>query len=222
VVLVPLVRLRGRGALDEVLVGAAGVLIALALLGLVLEVVPGGLSRMSWGIGCGVLLLAGIGLTQRWEGTRRHPTPAARTFDGDPLRVERRRRTLREAPWFVAAAAVLAVAVVVATQAARQSERRPLALSVVDTRADGTVEFAVSAGPQAGRFTLTVRTGTQAVASAAAGTTAITTEPFHLDRFTTVHRSVLVPADRDATVTLQRVGATNALRTLTLDDHQEK
>ena len=69
---------------------------------------------------------------------------------------------------------------------------------------------------QAGDFTIAVHSGTDAMP------VSITTEPFHLHRFSTVHRAVRVPVGSDATVTLQLTGAANPLRTLTLDKDQEK
>lgn len=70
------VRRRGRGWLDTVAVGVGGALAVVILMGILLNVLPGGLTRRSWAAG---LALAGITalLICRHEGPRA-PSPVSR------------------------------------------------------------------------------------------------------------------------------------------------
>ena len=64
VVLERVARLRRRGRLDAVLVGVGGAVIVVALTGLVLTVLPWGLTRSSWSIALSLLALIALALAQ--------------------------------------------------------------------------------------------------------------------------------------------------------------
>lgn len=227
-VLALLVRRRRRGPLDALLVAVAVPLVAVPLLGLLLNLLPGGLSRLSWGLGVGVLLVAGLA----WDAVQPQaaPVPAAvrpPTLGGRPGRLDRH-TVLRAAPWYAGAAALLALSLVLATQAAHRSERPPLSLAVVrgsqpaavmqDGRA--TAATATSTGAAGNSADILVSAGTQSgdfVLVTDDGSTTRTVGPFRLSRYTTTRRTVRFTAGHRTTVTLQRASSSDAIRTLILN-----
>lgn len=138
------VRLRGRGRLDALLVGVGGLIVSLILLGLLLDVVPGGLTRLSWSIGLGL-----IGLTALVE-CRRRPGGQSFTRHGP--------RKAGAAVWAVATGGLTVLAVVISVTSANDGESPPLQMSVRDigsTHAD----VVVRGGSSVGTYELIAGTG---------------------------------------------------------------
>ncbi len=136
----PLLVVRGSQPWDAVIVAAGGLLVGLMALGLGLDLLPGGLTRTSWGIGTGLveLGLLGIGLRLRAWAPRVPPAPTPR----------RAAQLLGRVGWSAAAAAVVAGALVIATRATDDADRGPLQLAVDASNPGRPVVVLSSATPQ--------------------------------------------------------------------------
>ena len=128
-----LVRLRRRGALDAVLVGLAGTAGALMLLGLALNVLPGGLTKLSWTVGAAILGVAALAISSRYP-LLPSPFPA-------------KLRSVQDTTWIFSAAAlvVLAVAVTLSARIVHQVDVPPLQISAATT-SPGHVQLTISSG----------------------------------------------------------------------------
>ena len=117
----PLTRWRGRGLVDEVVVGVGGVAVAGVVLGVLLAASPLGLTPQSWGVGMGVAALVALRVAARGQG------PRPRTVIG-----WRRPELLRALPWAGASLVVVAVATGTAF-GSTTATAEPAAPSVVST-----------------------------------------------------------------------------------------
>jgi hypothetical protein len=138
-----------RGLLDGVLVVAGGGLVALALLGLALNVLPTGIGPLGWALAVGVLELAVLAFLAVF----RAPVPRA----GGSVRstVATHRAGLA---WGAAAVLVLVGAVLYSTASYDTTHVSPLAIA--SETHGGTVTVTVSAGAAQGPFELDLVTAT--------------------------------------------------------------
>lgn len=141
-----LVRRRGRGALDALLVGLAGIGCALILLGLLLNLLPGGLTKLSWTVGVAVTGLAAL------LPTARDPLPS------NPFATKLRQ--ISDTTWIFSAAAVvvLGAAVALSARVVHQDEVAPLQIASTTT-APGQVRLTVSSGTAESGLSVVTHTG---------------------------------------------------------------
>jgi hypothetical protein len=139
--------MRRRSPLDRVLTGTGVAIVALALLGLALNVLPWGLTALGWGIGVGVVELAAV---------------TALSFLRPPVEVTPA-RSLRVPPagviWGALTAAVLALAIVWATTSFAGTHTSPLAISGVQSGSSMTVT--ISSGSTESAYELVRVAGTK-------------------------------------------------------------
>ena len=148
-----LIRRRGRGTLDALLVGVAAVGGTLILLGLALNLLPGGLSKLSWTVGVAVTGTAAV------LSTARHPLPRS-VFPAALRRVP-------DTTWVFSAAAVvvLGVAVALSARVVNQADVPPLQIAGTPT-APGQVLLTVSSGTAESGLSVVTHSGaTRAVAA---------------------------------------------------------
>ena len=129
-----------RGLLDVVLVVAGGGLVALILLGLLLNVLPTGITAPGWALVVGLLELAVLAFLALF----RAPVERAAGV--------RRRLPVAGLAWGVAAAAVLAGAVVYSSASFQATHVQPLAVAA--EQHGRTVTVTVTAGDRQGPFRL--------------------------------------------------------------------
>ena len=123
--------------IDGLILGVGALLVGLVLVGLLLDVVPGGIDRISWAAGSGVAEsgVMAFAFTRR----RRRSLPRAR------LRAS--------AGWYGVGLILLVAGFTISVAAERHAESPPVALSVVGANASHpTIE--VTSGHAAGTFTL--------------------------------------------------------------------
>jgi hypothetical protein len=139
----------GRGLLDLVLVVTGGGVVALTLLGLLLNVLPTGIGPLGWALAVGVLELVVLALLAVF----RQPVPRVH-IEGDPARRNTFKTHLPVAgiAWGAAAAAVLAGAVVYSTVSFDATHVSPLAIAAEPNGSSVTVT--VSAGSEQGPYEL--------------------------------------------------------------------
>lgn len=133
-----------RGVLDVVLVIAGGGLVALALLGLLLNVLPTGIDPLGWALAVGVLEL----LVLAFLAVFRQPVERS----GTGSHAARRRVPVAGIAWGTAAAAVLAGAVVYSTASFDATHVAPLAIAAVPH--GNAVTVTVSGGSEQGPYEL--------------------------------------------------------------------
>jgi hypothetical protein len=183
-----------RGVLDVVLVVAGGGLVALALLGLLLNVLPTGIGPLGWALAVGVLELVVLAFLTVFRTPVERPAAA------------RRRLPVAGIAWGTAAAAVLAGAVVYSTVSFDATHMAPLAIAA---EPHGTaVTVTVSAGTEQGPFELDLVT--------AAGRTVVA-KSVRIGSGETYTKRIAMPAAR-AVLQLVRVGSPTPVRQLILDD----
>ncbi|NHC44711.1 hypothetical protein [Motilibacter aurantiacus] len=130
---------RGKGLRHLVLVAVGSLLVGAVLLGVVLDVVPGGITRTSWALGMGLLGLLALGVAAR-RGVPETSVPAWPALRAGHL-------------WYAAAALVVIAAVGVSVTSARDSERAPLQLALENPR-DGRVDVVLTASGRSGPYDL--------------------------------------------------------------------
>lgn len=185
-------RSRRRGLLDGVLVVAGGGLVALVVLGLLLNVLPTGLDPLGWALAVGALELLVLAVLTVFRA------PAQRT-------AVRRRIPVAGIAWGAAAALVLIGAVVYSTASFDATHVRPLAIAAEPS--DGAVELTISSGAATGPLEVDLVT--------ADGRTAIARD-VRLDAGATWTKRIADPGSR-AVVQVVRVGSSTPLRQLILD-----
>lgn len=146
-----LVRRRGRGALDAMLVGLAGICGTLILLGLVLNLLPGGLTRLSWTVGAAVAGAAALLATSLLVSSRERLTSS-------PFGAILRR--IPDTTWIFTAAAVvvLGVAVALSARVVHQVDVPPLQIAGTTT-SPGQVLLTVSSGTAESGLSVITHTG---------------------------------------------------------------
>ena len=192
------VRNRRRGPLDAVAVGVGGWLVAVLLVGLVLNALPGGLNRTSWALG-----LAAAGTAALLLGPR----------DPSPLVTWRGRRP-RPSTVLCSLGAVLlaATALVVSVVGAGSGGASSVQLSVADPGGlegdPGWATVLVTAGADRGPFQLTVDRGHGVQDQGG---------PFVVPAGGQYAAQVVVPEGVRTAVVLHRAGDPSPLRWVTLD-----
>ena len=187
-----------RGVLDVVLVVAGGGIVALALLGLLLNVLPTGINPLGWALAVGVLELIVLAFLAVFR------QPVARAACGS--HAARRRLPVAGIAWGAAAALVLAGAVVYSTVSFSATHVAPLAIAAVPHGTSVTVT--VSAGSDQGPYELDLVT-TNGRTVVAKSVTISSRDPYT--------KRIAMPSTR-AVLQLVRAGTTTPVRQLILDD----
>jgi hypothetical protein len=182
-----------RGVLDVVLVVAGGGLVALALLGLALNVLPTGIDALGWALAVGVLEL----LVLAFLAVFRAPVGGVASA--------RRRVPVAAIGWGVAVAAVLAGAIGYSTLSYTSTHVAPLAIAAVPH--GGTLTVSVTAGAEQGPYELDLVTAT--------GRTVIA-RGIAVDEGATFSKSIATPTVR-AVLQLTASGSSTPVRQLILD-----
>ena len=186
-----------RGMLHVVLVVAGGGLVALVLLGLLLNVLPTGITAPGWALVVGLLELAVLAFLTLFRA------PVERSA------VARRRVPIAGVAWGAAAAAVLAGAVLYSTASFDATHVQPLAVAA--EQHGRTVTVTVSAGDRQGPFRLDLVT--------AAGRTVIARD-ISVGADGRYSKRIALPATR-AVLQLVPAGGGAAVRSLILDTSSE-
>ncbi len=192
-----LVRHRRRGMLDAALVGIGTLVVALGLVGLLLNYLPGGITRTGWAVAFALLAIAALTVA----GLRQDETPPS------PFRKLLTRAAVPTALFAVAAGGVLAAALVLAVHSYDDTHIPPVDMSSSAVQ-NGFATVTVAAGTDAGPFEIDLVSGTNRVAVA----TGIT-----VSARTSTAVVVAVPAGLRVSVQLVKPGTTTALRELMLD-----
>ncbi|MBE7163276.1 MAG: hypothetical protein INR72_18715 [Williamsia herbipolensis] len=175
----------GRTWVEYLAYACGGTLAALVLVGLGLDVVPGGLNRVSWAVALGVVAAVVV----VWSD-RTHPSSATRSrLNASSVRTLTLQNAGR-ASWYVGALVVVVVAIGISVHSARVAQRAPAALSVVSESAGRDAVIQVSAGYASGSFELVSAGGART---------------FTLDGGETRKFTVAAPAGERTTVTLRRI-----------------
>lgn len=192
-----LVRRRGRGGLDSLLVALGGTVVTFVLVGLVLGATPVGLSAHTWSVTMAAVALVGLAVAAL-------SARPSRPDGGEPRR--RLVEVLRILPWAAASVAVIAIAVTTSVNAVAPTEAAPLQMSF--GTAQGTnVQVVV---------TSTTVTGPLELRSSLDGTE-VSYPLFSLDANGTHNTTVALPATGRFVVTLSYPDQSQPLRSLTLD-----
>lgn len=190
-----LVRLRGLGSLDGLLLVVGGLLVTLILVGLVLGATPIGLRSGTWVVGLSVV--AGLGIVV----SSRHPRPKPAVYDrAAHLAV------VRTAPWLAASLVVVVVAVTMSVRSVGPTEAPPVQMSlgvVQGTRVEVVVTASEAVGPLEMRTTTDGNDLSYPLFTVAAGGSVTTT--------------LAVPTKGRYVITLNYPDQAQPLRTLTLD-----
>jgi len=197
VVIERVVRHRRRGMLDAALVGVGMLIVVLGLLGLLLDYVPGGITRISWSIG---LVLLAIGVL----------TAVGSSGEGIPLSPFRSlisRSAIPTAAWGVAVIGILTTALVVSVHSYNATHVAALEMSTTGVT-DGFATITVSSGTDQGPFEIDLLTST--------ARTAIATG-VKVSAGTATAVSIAIPADRRLVVQLVDPDTTRTLRQLIFD-----
>ncbi len=188
------VRRRRAGGIDAVLVGTGTVLAVLVVTGVGLDLAGVRLRPTSWALALGVV---GAGcLLASWRRAPEAPTAIA---------VGALRR--RDVPWFVASAAVVALAVTMSVRSVASVDEPPVAMSVGSERGAG-VDVLLTSGEDAGPYELRTQAGdgneiSYPLVSLRAGVPLTTT--------------VFLPTKGRYVITLNNPGQDAPVRTLTVD-----
>ena len=194
------VRIRGRGPIHALLVAVGGGIVVLALLGLVLNLLPWGLTAGSWGVGAGLIEAGALVALAFWPAPAARAAGAGRPMLGGTVLV---RPVLT---WTVLVCAVLAGAVAWSVASFTATHVAPLAVAAEPSGA--SVVERVTSGTTQGPFELDLVTTARRrvlqrdvrVGPDAASTTV-----------------VRLPADTRGLVQLVRPGSAQPVRELILD-----
>jgi hypothetical protein len=187
-----------QGVLDVVLVLAGGGLVALVLLGLLLNLLPTGIGPLGWALAVGVLELALLAFLTVFRQPVEHAAGGAHPGP--------RRIPLASIVWGGAAALVLAGAIVYSAASFDATHVPPLAIAAVPH--GDTVTVTVGAGSEQGPYELDLVTPD--------GRTVIA-KSVRLTPGDTYSKSIAMPAKR-AVLQLVAPGSTTPFRQLILDD----
>lgn len=142
-----LVRLRGLGVTDRVLVGVGGLLVTLVLLGTALGSSGVALRPSTWVAALAAASLLGLALADLLPGRPLHPRAAPRRR----TRTRRARRTaLLALPWAAAAVLVVVLSVHASTTSLAEADAKPLEMSfgtVTGTSVEVVVSDSAAIGP---------------------------------------------------------------------------
>lgn len=199
VVIERVVRHRRRGMLDAALVGVGMLIVVLGLLGLLLNYVPGGITRISWSIG---LVLLAIGMLTA-VGSSSEVVPQS------PFRSLISRGAIPTAAWSVAAAGIATAALVISVNSYNSTHVATLEMSTTGVK-DGFATITVSSGTDQGPFEIDLLTSTSR--------TAIATD-VKVSAGTATAVAIAIPADSRLVVQLVDPGTTRTLRQLIFDSN---
>lgn len=199
VVIERVVRHRRRGMLDAALVGVGMLIVVLGLLGLLLNYVPGGITRISWSIG---LVLLAIGMLTA-VGSSSEVVPQS------PFRSLISRGAVPTAAWSVAAAGIATAALVISVNSYNSTHVATLEMSTTGVK-DGFATITVSSGTDQGPFEIDLLTSTSR--------TAIATD-VKVSAGTATAVAIAIPADSRLVVQLVDPGTTRTLRQLIFDSN---
>lgn len=198
-----LVRHRGRGGLDALLVGVGGSLVALALTGMVLGLSPAGLHPGTWAVALQVVALVCLLVS-----LLRPPTHALPAEDAvGAVAGDARRAVLRHAPWVLAAAAVTVVALVVAVRSTTAGEDTPVQMSIASL--SGTQAVVVVSAEEA--------TGALELRTDPGDGSAVSYPVLSVPAGGSVSTTVVVPTTGRVVVTVSNPGQVRPLRTLVVN-----
>jgi hypothetical protein len=144
VVLERVVRHRRRGLLDTVLVGVGGGIVAVGLLGLLLNFLPGGVTRTGWLTGGAALLVTALA----W--CARRPVPPSPLNRLTPVLFP------ATAVYTLLVGATLAAALLLAVRSTDEVQVPPLQLSA--STAGGQTQISISSGTEIGPLDLVMQT----------------------------------------------------------------
>jgi hypothetical protein len=186
-------RRRSRGLIDSILSAIAILVVLLALLGLVLGVLPAGISAVSWGVGVGIIELAALFALAYWRA---------------PTTVTRRVPRLRVATlvWTILVTGVLAGALIWSIGSFTSTHVAPLALGAVSS--GGSVVVTISSGSDDGPYDLLLvtSTGRQLLA-----------RDIRVSAESPASITLVLPKHSREKVQLSHAGSTTSLRELILD-----
>ena len=194
-----LTRHRQLGWVDSLLVGTAGLLVVLVLAGLLLNLLPSGLTSVSWAVAAQSLAFAIV----IW-GWQRGPSTV---FSRATLTRLRRRSLLRDGSLYLAAVVVAVVAIAISVHATDVANRPPVQLSSLQPAPAGQAVVEVSGGPRSGRYELVADDGTAAPRQYG---------PFTLADGANVRIPIALTGSVRTVVTLRAVDTTRILRSLVL------
>ena len=187
---------RRRRGIEAWIVGLGGLLFTLVLLALLLTLLPGGITRVSWAIGLG---LCGAGTLAASAYLARHDM--ART----PWKLPKV-RALRGYAWYAAVVPVIIAALVISVRATNTDQAPPLALAARYT--DGNAaQVVVSSTADSGPLSLEL---------VAAGNTQRLDGTFRVGADRSVTRSFAVAQGGRVTVKLTDAGSGATLRMIVL------
>lgn len=184
-----------RSPVDRVLTAVGGFVVSIALLGLLLNVLPSGLTALGWGVGVGAVQLVALGLVAYFR-------PRAET---DRVRLGRPARS--GVIWGALAAAVLAGALVWSVSSFTGTHTAPLALSGVPS--GNSLNITISSGSSTDAYDL--------IRSTSTGTTVLASD-FEVGPGSTVTLTIAVTSGVREKIELVRTGETTPLRQLILDN----
>ena len=142
-------RLRPSGLLRAATITIGGGVVALALLGIVLNLLPTGLSAAAWGVAVALLEIAVL------LAVALRPIPASAASSSTPARL---RPSAAAIAWTVVVLAVLGVAVTSSVVSFDATHIRPVAMAAKPA-SGGAVTVSVSAGSDAGPYDVVLVTG---------------------------------------------------------------
>jgi hypothetical protein len=198
------VRFRRRGLLDAVLCGAAGIVIAFALLGLVVNFLPWGLTRQSWAVGAAALALIALACCLR----RSDPPSMVSLLAGHHRAVDRARWAPYTLVYIAAGLLLVGGSLLVAGLSSADSHLVPVEMSSTATTAAAT-EVTLQSDAPAGPFDIVVQTD--------AGTAVAATDLRITPGSPTVIGITSLPAGH-VVVRLTPTGGTDAIRELIFDN----
>lgn len=187
-------RSRTRGLVDGALTVLAVIITVLALLGLLLNVLPSGISTASWGIGVGVIEVAALIALAYW----RAPKPLTRRST--------RRVPVATIVWTILVTGVLTGALLWSIASFNGTHVAPLAVAAVPS--GGSVVVTVSSGRDEGPYELQLVTPT--------GRTVLAKD-IRVGPESPSSITIDIPENTRETVQLVRAGSQKSLRELILD-----
>lgn len=193
-VLFVLRRFRRRGVVHGALTALAVVIVLLMALGLLLSLLPSGISTIRWGVGAGVIeLVSLIGLAY-WRA------PNAATRPWKPV------VSVAAVVWTILVAGVLATALVWSIASVNAHQVAPLAVAAVSSGESATVT--VSSGRDEGPYELQVVNGTSRTVLA---------HDIRIGPGKSASFTIKIPSGTREKVQLVRAGTEKSLRELILD-----
>ena len=190
-----------RGRLDVVLVLAGGGLVALALLGLLLNVLPTGIGPLGWGLAVGVLELAVLAFLAVF------PAPIPFRCEGDSAPRRRISFTTNPVGIVTGAAAVLVLVGAVGYSTVSYTATHVSPLAIASEAHGSSITVTVSAGGAQGPYELDLVTAT--------GRTVVATG-IRVDSGDPYTKTVPAPSTR-AVLQLVTAGSSTPVRQLILD-----